>query len=100
MPERKLTGYPSIDKPWLKHYTEKWSKDSIPSKTVYRNIYDHKPIGTAIVCQSLDFGATYRLQSCPDCNASGVQPKGYLVSCRGTHRFGGNGKEISLEYAA
>ena len=39
--EKELTGYPSIDKPWLKHYTENWSKDLIPKKTVYRNIYDN-----------------------------------------------------------
>ena len=38
--EKKLTGYPSIDKPWLKHYTEEWTRDLIPQKTVYRNIYD------------------------------------------------------------
>ena len=39
--EKYLTGYPSIDKPWLKHYTEEWTKDLIPKKTVYRNIYDN-----------------------------------------------------------
>ncbi len=39
--EKCLTGYPSIDKPWLKHYTEEWTKDLIPKKTVYRNIYDN-----------------------------------------------------------
>ena len=39
--EKKLTGYPSIDKPWLKHYTEEWTRDFIPQKTVYRNIYDN-----------------------------------------------------------
>ena len=39
--DKKLTGYPSIDKPWLKHYTEEWSRDLIPPKTVYRNIYDN-----------------------------------------------------------
>ena len=39
--EKKMTGYPSIDKPWLKHYTENWSKDLVPKKTVYRNIYDN-----------------------------------------------------------
>ncbi len=38
--EKQMTGYPSIDKPWLKHYTEEWTKDLIPQKTVYRNIYD------------------------------------------------------------
>ena len=41
MEEKKLTGYPSIDKPWLKYYTENWSKDLIPKKTVYRNIYEN-----------------------------------------------------------
>ena len=41
MSEQKLTGYPSIDKPWLKHYTEEWSRDLIPQKTVFRNIYDN-----------------------------------------------------------
>lgn len=39
--ENKVTEYPSIDKPWLKHYTEEWTKDLIPQKTVYRNIYDN-----------------------------------------------------------
>ena len=39
--ENKVTGYPSIDKPWLKHYTEEWTKALIPQKTVYRNIYDN-----------------------------------------------------------
>lgn len=39
--EKKLTGYPSIDKPWLKHYTEEWSNDLIPQKTVCCNIYDN-----------------------------------------------------------
>jgi len=39
--EKKLTGYPSIDKPWLKQYTEGWTSELIPQKTVYRNIYDN-----------------------------------------------------------
>lgn len=37
----QLTGYPSIDKPWMKQYEEKWSEELIPHKTVYRNIYDN-----------------------------------------------------------
>ena len=41
MEEKKITGYPSIDKPWLKHYTEEWTNALIPQKTVYRNIYDN-----------------------------------------------------------
>lgn len=39
--EKNLTGFPSIDKPWLKQYTEEWSSELIPQKTVYRNIYDN-----------------------------------------------------------
>ncbi len=52
MGEKKLTGYPSIDKPWLKYYTENWTMDLIPRKTVYRNIYDNNssyPSDTAII---------------------------------------------------
>lgn len=36
----KLTGYPSIDKPWLKYYTEKDLDIRVPQCTVYQNIYD------------------------------------------------------------
>ena len=39
--EKNLTGFPSIDKPWLKQYTEEWTSELIPQKTVYRNIYDN-----------------------------------------------------------
>ena len=39
--EKNLTGFPSIDKPWLKQYTEGWTSELIPQKTVYRNIYDN-----------------------------------------------------------
>jgi len=47
MTGKQPTGYPSIDKPWLKHYTEQWTKDLIPKKTVYRNIYENN-----IACKS------------------------------------------------
>ena len=30
-----LTGYPSIDKPWLKYYTEKWITSDIPKANIY-----------------------------------------------------------------
>lgn len=41
MQEKKLTGYPSIDKPWLKYYSEEASTIRTPECTVYRNIYDN-----------------------------------------------------------
>lgn len=41
MAERKLTGYPSIDKPWLKYYTEEALAMKAPECTVYRNIYNN-----------------------------------------------------------
>ena len=37
---KKLTGYPSIDKPWLKYYTESLADKPLPQKTLYRMIYD------------------------------------------------------------
>ena len=41
MQEQKLTGYPSIDKPWLKYYSEEALAMKAPECTVYRNIYDN-----------------------------------------------------------
>lgn len=38
--EKELTGYPSIDKPWLKYYSEEAIKLPIPQKTVYESIYE------------------------------------------------------------
>lgn len=38
--EKKLTGYPSIDKPWLKYYTREDLEITIPKCTVYQNIYN------------------------------------------------------------
>lgn len=39
MEKKKMTGYPSIDRPWLKYYSDKASESKIPSCTVYENIY-------------------------------------------------------------
>ena len=37
--EKKLTGYPSIDRPWLKYYSEEAIMTEIPeNKSVYENI--------------------------------------------------------------
>lgn len=40
-PEKGLTGYPSIDKPWLNYYKEGVNNVSLPECTVYENIYQH-----------------------------------------------------------
>lgn len=36
----ELTGYPSIDKPWLKYYSEEAINTPVPHKTVYECIYE------------------------------------------------------------
>ena len=38
--ERSLTGFPSIDKPWLKYYTEEAISAETPKCSIYQNIYD------------------------------------------------------------
>ena len=35
MKEKKLTGYPSIDKPWLKYYTEEANTATLPNNSIY-----------------------------------------------------------------
>ncbi len=39
--EKEMTGYPSIDKPWLKYYTDVTIADHLRGKTVYSNIYSN-----------------------------------------------------------
>ncbi|MBE6816020.1 MAG: acyl--CoA ligase [Ruminococcaceae bacterium] len=38
--EKKLTGYPSIDKPWLKYYSEEAINAVTPKCSIYENIYN------------------------------------------------------------
>ena len=40
MENKNLTGYPSIDKPWLKYYPESLVDKPLPQKTLYKMIYD------------------------------------------------------------
>ena len=40
MSEKELTGYPSIDKPWLNQYSEEALHTSIPKKTMYELLYE------------------------------------------------------------
>lgn len=41
MSEKTLTGYPSIDKPWLKYYSEESLKAASPECSVTCRIYEH-----------------------------------------------------------
>lgn len=41
MEEKKLTGYPSIDKPWLKYYTEEAINATLPECTIYEYLWDN-----------------------------------------------------------
>ena len=40
MEEKKLTGYPSIDKPWLKYYSDEAIKASLPECTMYEYLWE------------------------------------------------------------
>lgn len=37
---KQLTGYPSVDKPWLKFYSEKAIIDPLPKETIYQYIWE------------------------------------------------------------
>lgn len=39
MSEKESTGYPSIDKPWLKYYKENVEDIEIPRETIWKHIY-------------------------------------------------------------
>lgn len=38
--EKKMTGYPSIDKPWLKYYSQESIRAKVPECTIYDLIYE------------------------------------------------------------
>lgn len=40
MKEKKLTGYPSIDKPWLKYYSEEAINTPLPECTIYEYLWE------------------------------------------------------------
>lgn len=39
--EKKLTGYPSIDKPWLKYYSKEAIEAPLPEMTMYQYIWEN-----------------------------------------------------------
>lgn len=38
MEEKQLTGYPSIDRPWLKYYSEEAIRAELPNETLYESL--------------------------------------------------------------
>lgn len=60
MKEKKVTGYPSIDKPWLKYYEVGENKINLPNKSIYefakqRNEDNLKSIAIDVRVSSNDF---------------------------------------------
>lgn len=41
MEEKKLTGYASIDKPWLKYYSEEAINAPLPECTIYEYLWEN-----------------------------------------------------------
>ena len=41
MEEKKLTSYPSIDKPWLKYYSKEAINATLPECTIYEYLYEN-----------------------------------------------------------
>ena len=39
--DKKLTGYPSIDKPWLKYFREADLNSELPQCSVYKTVFDN-----------------------------------------------------------
>ncbi|MCR5396971.1 MAG: acyl--CoA ligase [Lachnospiraceae bacterium] len=39
--EKELTGYPSIDKPWLKYFEKELLEKTLPKRTVFQTIYEN-----------------------------------------------------------
>lgn len=59
--ERNLTGYPSIDKPWLKYYSEEAISAPLPECTIYAYMYDNnKDYPDDIAINYLGRKITYR----------------------------------------
>lgn len=44
MREKTITGYPSVDKPWLKYYSEEEVNIKLPERTMYEHILVKMPI--------------------------------------------------------
>ena len=61
MPENKpLTGYPSIDKPWLKYYTQEQINADLPKNKIYDYVWqNNKDYQARIALNYYDHRITY-----------------------------------------
>ena len=68
--EKKLTGYPSIDKPWLKYYSEEAINAPLPECTIYEYLYENnkdypKDIALEYMGSKITFGELFvRIDEC------------------------------------
>ena len=60
MDQKEMTGYPSIDKPWLKYYPASAVEVEIPKKTAYQFIFEkHSNNRQAIALEYLGIKISY-----------------------------------------
>ena len=60
MEEKKLTGYPSIDKPWLKYYSDEAINHPLPESTIYEYFYaNNKDFPNDIALEYMGNNITY-----------------------------------------
>ncbi len=60
MPNQNLTGFPSVDKPWLKYYSEEAINAPLPESTIYEYLYEqNKDHLTDIALNYFDRKITY-----------------------------------------
>lgn len=65
MEQTKLTGYPSVDRPWLKYYSEEAINAPLPECKVYENIWQHnKDHPNDIALEYYGCKTTYRKLFC------------------------------------
>ncbi|MBR5932399.1 MAG: acyl--CoA ligase [Treponema sp.] len=62
---KKMTGYPSIDKPWLKNYSENDLKIKIPECSVYRYVFDRnqaypRDIALSYFGKNINYGTLFK----------------------------------------
>lgn len=86
--EKQLTGYPSIDKPWLKYYSEAALAMRAPECTVYRNVYDSNkayPNDTALLYfgNRISYGKLFAdVEVCArSLKQIGIQPEACVTIC-------------------
>ena len=54
MPDTKpLTGYPSVDKPWLKYYSEEAINAPLPECSIYEYLYENNKDYPGRYCHQL-----------------------------------------------